>query len=310
MIISVTEIETFLRCRRRWDYQSLNRQMLSPIINAPALVVGSLVHLALAWWRENPDGDPVEQYAASAALELLNIIEAYTDNVGVSPTREELEPVDNAITLGKVIVANYVKVWGTPLSEGYTLVNNEQTLLVPIAGTEHQLEATLDALLVDPKDRYFVLECKTYGRTPSEAELNDKFQFLAYMWAVQQTGIKPRAMLYDGLLKVDHIRRGHTLADNFLRKLLVRSQAEIDEFGIQLAQIANEMANPSVALYKTVPVLGGCNDCSGFIKLCRAQSRGESLAHVLSNYVSRDYKAEGEGWHRSKVWAAASGVDE
>lgn len=157
-------------------------------------------------------------------------------------------------------------------------------------------------MLVDPKGNYFILECKTYGRTPSETELADKFQFVAYMWALQQTGIKARAMLYDGLLKVDHVRRGHTLADNFLRKLLVRPQAEIDEFGRYLVDIANVMADPNVPLYKTVPVLGGCVDCSGYIKLCRAMSRGEHVDY--SNYIRRDYKAEGDGWHRSEVWSA------
>lgn len=312
--------------------------MLAPIINAPALVVGSLVHSALAWWRESPTGDPIKFYESIASMELVDIIDTYTERIGVRPTRDELESVDIAITMGKVMIENYVKVWKQPLPDGYILVNNEQTLLVPIPGTEHcsfldergkscvcaacssifcacgcrqvshMLEATLDGLLADAKNRYFILECKTYSRTPSDAELNDKFQFVAYMWALKQTGIECRAMLYDGLFKSDHQRRGHTLQDNFLRKLLVRNQHEIQEFEQHLAQIAHEMANPNLQIYKTVP-WQGCMDCAGYIKLCRAESKGEDTAYILQNYTKRDYKAEGDGWHRSEIWAA-QGVNE
>lgn len=326
VIVTVTEEESnWLRCRRQWHYSSLNRMALTKIINAPALSLGSLIHATLEQWRLDPSANPVSIYDSLCVIERTEVILTYTEHFGYEPTPEELEPTRDAMHVGHAMIENYREVWKTPLPPAFKLISSEQTIIVPIPGTEHcecnadnverccgkwgsqcqkciahcsrdcvrshYLEGTLDFLVDDIEhDRPAFGDVKTYGKTPNLKELDRKRQFTGYCWLLQQSGIAPemRHCHYDGLNKrVDPIR-GKTLADNFIRRTLPRSQHAIDEYGRTLAMTVNEMANPQVNIYPQIPFMG-CWDCS-FEELCDAETNGEDLQPYLSQYVTRESK--------------------
>lgn len=344
MRISVTERQSYKRCRRRWDYSSYNRQSLSPVVNAPALDLGTLIHTTLADWTRDPNLDPVAHYTLVVQEYFQKLITLYTERVGCAPSQAELQPHLEAIALGQDMITNYQTKWHTPIPPGFTLIENELALVQPVPGTEHckckadntctcwepvfpeasyiipcwapehgvaeclciagrdmeccaachELECTFDGLMHDESGNYYIIERKTFSRTPNLDELNNNDQFLAYMWAANQVWPgKVVGVAYDGLLKKSKPSGVHkTLDDLFLRRILLRNEHELAEFGEQLAWELNEMAaNPPI--YKTVPFMG-CQrwECS-FIDLCHATSRGETSNYnnLLKMFVRSERKA-------------------
>lgn len=336
MIISVTERQTYKRCPRKWDYSSFNRQGLTPVVNNPALELGTLIHATLAQWTSDPQANPIEMYASLASKQLEQLITRYTQSVGCNPSNDELLPILDAMALGQHMITNYQQQWRTPLPPGYDLVENEQTVLVNIPGTEHCgcvthcecarcivealrwrddnpgpckcftvapsckcnvyhiLEATFDGVMADATGQLFIIERKTYSRTPSIDELDENDQFLGYIWALSQTMLNVRGVAYDGLWKrAKPTQAKPKLSDLFLRRTLMRNQHEVEEFGKLLPLEAMQMARPDVPIYKNVPPLGGCWDDTSFRPLCKAQSRDENYAAISKLYVHRD-RAD---WH-------------
>lgn len=137
MIISVTERQLFRRCRRKWDYSSHNRRSLSPLVNAPALEMGTLVHSVLAEWTQTPTDDPIEIFDDQCTKQLLSIVHNYQERIGCKPSKEELKPITEAFNLSRVMIENYQKQWRTPLPPGFRLIDNEQTITVNIPNTLH-----------------------------------------------------------------------------------------------------------------------------------------------------------------------------
>ena len=317
-IISVTERQLFKRCRRRWDYSSFSRQSLSPVVNAPALDLGTLIHSTLAEWTADPSLSPLEIYEQHMTTLLKYTIDSYTQRIGCKPSQTELAPLLEAFNLGFSMIKNYHEYWHTPLPPGYTLIQNEQTVTTNIPGTCiyaneaadvclcdlcecyspddciddyvcqcccHQLEATFDGVMADEHGQLFIIERKTYSRRPSIEELDRKDQFIAYMWALQRTF--PNQFVvgvsYDGLWKRDKPPAGKQLSDLFLRRNLLRNQHELQEFEQELSLEALDMCDPNVRIYKHEPVLGGCWDCN-FRPLCDAQSRNVNYNDVRKMY--------------------------
>jgi hypothetical protein len=333
MRISVTERQTFKRCRRKWEYTSYNRLSLSPIVNAPALDLGTLSHQTLAAWTQeyanNQAGfDPIAYYKQASQEYFQALINLYTERVGCAPSSSELGPTIEAVGLGLAMIENYKTKWKVPIPAGFSLVANEQALVQPIPYTRHcaypndqdqcacedckcylqhmclhecscqayhELECTFDGLMADANGDLYIIERKTFGRTPGIEELNNNDQFLAYQWAANQAFGASRVVgvAYDGLLKKPKPSGVHKILDDlFLRRILLRPQAELAEFEIMLAQEANDMANPSLAIYKTVPPVMGCQkwECS-FLDLCHATSKGEPLDHLMKMFARTDRKS-------------------
>lgn len=147
MYVSVTEIASFKRCRRQWDYGSFNGQALTPIIQPkPYLDLGSMVHKTLAYWTELPDlgthadGAPItlqQVFMTIASQHRKGVVDQYTARVGHPPTSEEMEPLLDAIVLGSAMMANYQQHYAKPLPPHLKFCKPEQEILIPIPGTEH-----------------------------------------------------------------------------------------------------------------------------------------------------------------------------
>lgn len=316
MIISVTERGTFKRCRALWDYTSMNRQGLAPIVTKPALDLGTLIHKAHESWLTGQD-DIVSAFAKAAKLNLARVQEEYRERVGANIDQREFEPYLNNVTLGLEMVKNYKEKWVTPLPSNFTLIQPEQEVHVPIPGTERPctncngskwqyeydnvahpeygpkiacktcegtgtevdyLEGKFDGLVQDEKERLYVLEHKTYGQHPNQDDLNENDQFLAYIWIVSQLQRDAfiGGIFYDGMWKRPSPPKNWKFDDLFHRQVLFRSKFELDNFEKLLPIEASQMRDPQI--YLNVP-WNGCGDCD-VRKLCVAQRRGEDTEYV------------------------------
>jgi len=318
MIISVTERGTFRRCKRQWDYASFNRQGLTSVVPPTALSFGSLIHKCHEKWLENPNKPITDLVVVAIAEGLKDLKDRYKDIVGVEPHDVELKDYFAQGELALEIMINYEKRWGASLPEGYTLLNAEQTIITPIPGTEHScpscegtgvapdhiidavcsecsgtaiamhyLEGTLDGLMRDEGGRLWVLERKTYGNRPNVTNLQHNDQFLAYLWSVRQLNMGPiGGIFYDGMWKRRWEKR-YTLDDLFLREPLLRSDEEMNQFGLHVRDEALDMAQPDLRVYPN-RAWQGCWDCQ-FERLCSAEDRGEDTAYIRArHYVTRE----------------------
>lgn len=281
-----------MRCRQQWDYSSFARQGIAPIVNKPALQLGTLIHAAHAAWIEKPDSDPTQIFAFYAQQELQRIKNQYRHNVGMNISDEELDSTYENIKLGAAMIANYKAHWQTPLPEGFKAIAPEQTILVPIPtydkgyAAQHLLEMTLDTLLQHERSGLiYVHERKTYGARPGVETLAMSDQFLGYIWGVTQLGIgEVGGIAYDGMWKREKPPKGKTEDDLFMRLLLSREPAELERFGRDLAAQANEMANPNVPIYLNRR-WEGCWDCN-YARLCVAEVKGEDSEYVRKEYYT------------------------
>lgn len=331
MIISVTERGSFKRCRQQWEYSSFNRQRLSAVSQPTALAFGTLVHKVHENWLESPAED-VQEIIMNVAADTLDVLQQnYIAAIGVPPDERELAGFGEQVELTQEVFANYQTRWGSSLPEGYTLMHAEQTIVIPIPGTEHQctnvfhttgnlpdvqcpeckgpwtsaqviphyLEATLDGLMKDAGDRLWVLERKTYNQKPRIEALQSNDQFLAYLWVVQQLNIGPiGGVFYDGVWKrsrLDNRGKERDLDDLFFRTPLIRAPEELANFTTQLQYEVTDMAEAVATgrIYRNRR-WEGCWDCS-YERLCSAEFRDEDADYVRRTQYT---KRVGRDWDR------------
>lgn len=293
MKFSVTERATFRRCRRMWEFSSPSRQNLTGIgAGSEPLELGSLVHRALADWILEYEKVDNKEYLKGVFLKHASrrqeeITEAFVERTGRQPFDSELESLHNVILLGVDMMANYQQFYGSPVPAHMRFAMPEQEIVVPVPGTEHHLSATLDGLLQDKNDRLYVLEHKTYENRPKLIDLQMQDQFVAYIWVARELKIgRVVGLAYDGMWKrskppkyMQREKRAGVMEDLFIRKIIEKSNAELDEFGRMLALEINEMAdNPPI--YPNIPWQGCSNDCS-FIDPCNMMRQGEDPSGLL-----------------------------
>lgn len=280
MIVTATERDLYKRCRRKWDYGSLNRQGLQRIVAPQALSLGTLVHESLEGWLQHPDTDILDHFYTASTQMLEASKRNYADKIGLAISDEELQPIYDSIDLGRYMVTNYANHWKAPLGSKFRLFSTEQKITVPIPNTEHLLECKFDGIISDDKDRLYILEHKTYNSRPTDISLRSNAQFLTYIWALTQMYDSSivAGLAYDGIWKRPSPPKGKKLEDMFIRHLLIRAPEELEENAHFLAMEVNEMANPELSIYVNRR-WEGCYDCQYDI-LCLSQSRGEDIEYV------------------------------
>lgn len=331
MIFAVTERGTFKRCQRRAVLTSKNGRYLTNVISPLALNVGTIVHRTLQLWTVNPN-TPVTDCAMQAGDEIVvKVINDYRQAVGTNPSFDELGDVYTSIGFAQTMCENYARHWKVPLPQEYTLLSTEQKISVPVPGTEHKceacnssaagmtdqeyatrsyvpvcgvcngtgtalhiLEGRLDGLLQHASGRVDILERKTYGQRPKQADLQSNDQFLAYAWLLKKLRIAPVSyvpcVVYDGLWRRDHVPLRRKFDDLLCRFTITRSLHEIEEFErflpIELNDMARLYAQPENAYINRD--WRGCWDCpfedkDSKLGVCRAMSRGEDHEAIIKN---------------------------
>lgn len=325
MKISVTDLQTYKRCRRMWKYSSSLNRNLTRIGMAPsALELGGLVHRALAAWILEPEESLPLLFMRESGRRKKEIEDKYEEVNGYKIHEDELDLYLDLMGLGLKMMTNYQEYHKTPIPDNMGFAAAEQEIEVPIPGTNHicekcngtgrlycsdgclcegkecdecngkgityhYLTATLDGLVRDNKVRLFVLEHKTYhpSYAPSELSLDMNQQFTRYAWVVSQLGLGPCAgILYDGMAKKEKPARGKELDSLFIRKPILKGPEELEQTGIDVRNEVMEIAS-GPAIYPNVH-WQGCGDCS-FTDLCRMESRGEDPElYIKYNFTQRE----------------------
>lgn len=287
-IFSATEMMRYQRCIWQWDAASFNRRGLAPVIGATYFEIGTAVHKSLADWLLNPQADLVDVYGGHAAAIAGKAINHYKLAHGVGPAPVELVSLMEGLDLGKSMMQNYQEHYKTPLDRRYSVVQVEQTIVVPIPGTEHQLETTLDAIIADLRGHLLPVDHKTFTYEPGADMINNNFQFKCYVMALQLS--LPENIIdgfaYNGMRKKAAPTNKQTLADMFHREIVKFTKAEMVEHYALVAWLANQMDNTTY-LPKTVP-WNGCRGCE-FMKLCHADSKQQNYQTILrKDYTQRE----------------------
>jgi hypothetical protein len=204
MDISISEVTSFLRCRRMWDYSSTNRQGLKKIGSPKAIMnIGTLMHAAITAHSRGESG--LDALYREVHTQKLKLVDQYTAIVGIAPSEEELAGLDEQYQLVQQLFTRYIQRYTDDLDFGpFELIDTERTFRVPVPGIE-------DAYLIGTLDRIFRHrttgalhpgEIKTYARLPSYTSLQLRPQFVAYAWALKQLFPNDTingAVLYDGI---------------------------------------------------------------------------------------------------------------
>jgi hypothetical protein len=213
ILISITEILDFLRCRRAWDYLSPIRQSLTQR-RAPQTQfhTGSLMHTGI---EATVNGeDPFEAMDRFMQDERESLKRASADQTGgrMMTTGDELR-LQESYTMALSMMRHYLQRYGdTPLHhEGarWRYIASElsfkiDTGIVAPDGRKVYLVGTIDGVGVDEDDssRIAVIEHKTYGQKPNLSYLTYDHQQQGYVMCLQQLVRAPIVgCLYDGIMK-------------------------------------------------------------------------------------------------------------
>jgi hypothetical protein len=203
--VSISDVSSFLRCRRAWDISSPNRQALRKAgMPAAALHVGTGVHLGLAeMTRGNDWRAAVKEWHTDASDEF---VAGYLARVGCAPSSDELKPYIESLNLVVALLERYQARYRPNLfgSDKLSALYVEQPFKVEIPGTLREyFVGTWDAIVEDAATgELWIVEHKSFTKKPNLTDLQFSPQFSAYVWAAKEVfGNRVAGVLYDGIAK-------------------------------------------------------------------------------------------------------------
>jgi hypothetical protein len=206
LLVSVTELLDFLRCRRSWDFSSPNRQGLVPRgIPQIALHIGSAVHHGVA--APVFGHDPQEALEEWFRTERTRVAREYALMVGAPMSPSEVSVLDEGKQLARSMVDHYFETYGPNPIAPYKYLFAELPFRIPFKqlwtdSLEVWLVGTIDGVAEDEFGNILVVERKTAGQKPDTKWLKTDHQLAGYTYALQVlTGQPVAGVLYDGLIK-------------------------------------------------------------------------------------------------------------
>lgn len=229
--ISVSEINSYLRCRRAWDLTSSSRQSLRHKITPKIyFVIGSAVHEALD--AQARGDDPYEFFEEYVSRERADRRAAYEESVGSTPWQSEMEEFENSVSLARKLVDQYFLHYGAenPLEDlGLKLVATEIPFSIPLLHGMNFV-GTFDGVATDleTESRFWLVENKTYDRKPAMEDFWRGNQPTGYAWAFRAlTGQTPAGIVYNGIAKqlveTPKVLQSGELSTNKSAKVTVKS---------------------------------------------------------------------------------------
>lgn len=277
LVFSTTESgDSFHRCEQSWLWGSMNGFGLERPLPGAALSLGSLFHYTMADWGElykaweertsslhatNASGkkmvlssrdaaiqreeadrlrpDPIAIFEAHYQSFRASVFERYAElNSSEMDQFEYDESYEETVgEMGRAMVANYWRRWGSPYPDGCTLIAPEQTIVMPVPKVRPRqrqlyIEATLDQLLADEEGNVLIRDFKTFNDKPSDYELEANDQFMTYHWICRTEfpQYKIAGVIYDGVWKRKEItsRMRKTEEDLQFRYYCLYSDEKID----------------------------------------------------------------------------------
>lgn len=207
MNISVSEINSYLTCRRAWDLSSANRQSLKHKVTPKMyFVIGNAVHEAID--AQASGDDPYEFFEEYVSRERADRRAAYEEVVGSTPWQSEMEEFEDSVNMARRLVDQYFLQYGSenPLEDlGLKYVATEVPFSIPLDGIPSvNFVGTFDGIATDlaTETKFWLIENKTYDRRPNMADFWRGNQPTGYSWAFRAlTGQTPAGMVYNGIAK-------------------------------------------------------------------------------------------------------------
>lgn len=263
MDISISDIHAFQRCRRQWDFTSPNRQGLSKWSNATYFFVGTAFHACLdAFYSTGSltEATAIELIEAERAIERQRYA-TYNELPMSSHEDEELlgEPSERVLRMAMRYVTHYPS--GVP---GFEVVGSEITFRVRIPGTRSGwFRGTIDKLLRHKRTKHlWVMEHKTFSRTPSHDVIAWSDQPRCYTWAVERlTGLPCAGYFYDGMSSkeptVPRRNQNGTLSKAAITTDYATYLQAIKDYGLRVSDYQeklNELAAEDNPFFKRFPI--------------------------------------------------------
>ena len=224
VIISYSELDTYRQCPFKHQLAYAER-WVSPV-DSPALDKGKRTHTALEFWYADPERmtDPVQtMQRAKVSAGLLDL---------------NGDPKDDTANLVCWMLDGYVEMYGS--DSGWTVVAVEHPIEIKLPGTATRIKGKIDLLVTDARGRLWLVDHKTGQNLPKDKDLDLDVQFAIYAWAMKSLGKPVHGMIYNSI-RTQRNKGPMDLEERFSRRLLVRSDAELDAVARDVAQDAREM---------------------------------------------------------------------
>jgi hypothetical protein len=220
MNISISEINSYLTCRRAWDLTSANRQSLKHKVTPKMFfVVGSAIHEAID--AQARGDDPFEFFEEYVSRERADRKAAYEEIVGSTPWFGEMEEFESSVNLARLLVEQYFSHYSAenPLADqGLKYVATEVPFSIPLLDGNVNFVGTIDGVATDieTESLFYLVENKTSAQRPDLESVESGNQWVGYNWAFRAlTGVTPAGTLYNGVIK-NPIKSPRVLKDGSL----------------------------------------------------------------------------------------------
>ena len=174
----ISEIRTFLTCRRKW--QLAYRECIHPVVSPLALAAGSIFHTCAELVHSGrPHGPKLAGWVAEKLAEL----DALPDPDSVSWDGDML--VDKANTLDDAL--DVYGAYHRENPEGLEIVAQEQRFEYRVPGTSTRLIGRIDGVARTADGNLVVLELKTAGKRYNMETAGIDLQLCGYGLAMRET---------------------------------------------------------------------------------------------------------------------------
>ena len=211
MKISSSEINTFMRCKKKWNYSSQNKMSLVGVMFNKNLIIGSGIHEGLEAYHKGEDPEEaINSWFDKEKRKLQNVIwelqEVRWDQDTINAWRECQE-------LCIQMIIHYILFYEDPnrhkqkFSEVYEVIATEQPFDIPLFDDiDLSFAGTFDAILRHrTTGEMWIMEHKTYTQSPQRHYVTLNNQSQGYIWAAtkifEDRGIDVAGTIYNGLAK-------------------------------------------------------------------------------------------------------------
>jgi hypothetical protein len=200
-VLRASEMATFRRCRREWDFGARIRQNYVPAIPAQVFDFDRAIHNALAVWYFPAMDDWDRSIVRPLALKgfVRSMQEDRARYEALAPlTGEQEEAWSEALARGEAMLDRYF-AWAAPL-DTFASIFSDQEFWAPVpdpanpgsdltdpSGREIRYLGRVDQLFSDRNDEYWIADHRLVDEWEDDDQLLLDVEGLAALWATQQT---------------------------------------------------------------------------------------------------------------------------
>jgi hypothetical protein len=210
LMMTITELLEYLRCKLMWNWTSPSRESLVPKQTKPELWMGTAFHKALGANMVGEEWRPVLE--TFLKQQMAEIAQVYEERLGVPMHREEIEVLYKQAKLVRDCLENYFEYYGEVNTyHPYEPIASEIPFTIPF---DHVLEGldtpykhvliagTVDGVMVDQDGGLVLIDHKSFTQKADLRDLALDHQFTGYVACFYLlTGQPVRTFVYNGINK-------------------------------------------------------------------------------------------------------------